>query len=221
MKILKVKLFFFLFFSAFFLPNVNRIATLGSRTTPSTVAFTQDGERLVGITAKHQAVVNPENALFATGRLLGRKFTDPEVQKDTIASGSGLGGSGIKSMIDDVERYQEADKERKKVIELANRANSVVHDTESVLKDHESSINKTEAEAISEKITALREVIAKTQSGDSSVTSLLKDQTDALQMASLTLFDKVHRSRSEQQDSKVSTRSSEPPPSSDPEGEKE
>ena len=124
-------------------------------------------------------------------------------------------------MIDDAERYQEADKERKKVIELANRADSVVHDTETALKDHESAIDKTEADAIREKITALREVIAKTQSGDSSVTStLLKDQTDALQMASLTLFDKMHRSRNEQQDSKASTGPSEPPPSSGPEGEK-
>lgn len=54
----------------------------GSRTTPSVVAFTKDGERLVGIPAKRQAVVNPENTLFATKRLIGRKFNDPEVQKD-------------------------------------------------------------------------------------------------------------------------------------------
>jgi len=54
----------------------------GSRTTPSVVAFTKDGERLVGIPAKRQAVVNPENTLFATKRLIGRKYNDPEVQKD-------------------------------------------------------------------------------------------------------------------------------------------
>ncbi|KAI9729735.1 MAG: Stress-70 protein, mitochondrial [Cirrosporium novae-zelandiae] len=54
----------------------------GDRTTPSVVAFTQDGERLVGISAKRQAVVNPENTLFATKRLIGRKFTDPECQRD-------------------------------------------------------------------------------------------------------------------------------------------
>jgi molecular chaperone DnaK len=54
----------------------------GSRTTPSVVAFTKEGERLVGVPAKRQAVVNPENTLFATKRLIGRRFEDKEVQKD-------------------------------------------------------------------------------------------------------------------------------------------
>lgn len=54
----------------------------GGRTTPSIVAFTKDGERLVGIPAKRQAVVNPENTLFATKRLIGRRFEDKEVQRD-------------------------------------------------------------------------------------------------------------------------------------------
>lgn len=52
----------------------------GARTTPSVVAFAQDGERLVGVSAKRQAVVNPENTLFATKRLIGRKYTDAEVK---------------------------------------------------------------------------------------------------------------------------------------------
>merc|ERR1712230_286952 len=54
----------------------------GARPTPSVVGFTKEGERLVGIAAKRQAVVNPENTLFATKRLIGRKFQDPEVQRD-------------------------------------------------------------------------------------------------------------------------------------------
>lgn len=55
----------------------------GARTTPSVVAFSKDGgELLVGQPAKRQAVVNPENTLFATKRLIGRNFDDPEVQKD-------------------------------------------------------------------------------------------------------------------------------------------
>ena len=54
----------------------------GGRTTPSIVAFSKEGERLVGIPAKRQAVVNPENTLFATKRLIGRRFEDQEVQRD-------------------------------------------------------------------------------------------------------------------------------------------
>ncbi|MGD8925699.1 MAG: molecular chaperone DnaK [Thioalkalispiraceae bacterium] len=54
----------------------------GDRTTPSIVAFTKDGEVLVGQSAKRQAVTNPNNTLFAVKRLIGRKFEDAEVQKD-------------------------------------------------------------------------------------------------------------------------------------------
>jgi molecular chaperone DnaK len=54
----------------------------GDRTTPSIVAFTKDGEVLVGQTAKRQAVTNPQNTLFAIKRLIGRKFDDDVVQKD-------------------------------------------------------------------------------------------------------------------------------------------
>jgi molecular chaperone DnaK len=54
----------------------------GARTTPSMVAFTKDGERLVGQPAKRQAVTNPENTVFAVKRLIGRRFDDPMTQKD-------------------------------------------------------------------------------------------------------------------------------------------
>jgi molecular chaperone DnaK len=54
----------------------------GVRTTPSIVAFTQDGERLTGQPAKRQAVTNPENTLFAVKRLIGRRHADPMVAKD-------------------------------------------------------------------------------------------------------------------------------------------
>ncbi|OAT26083.1 molecular chaperone DnaK [Proteus myxofaciens] len=54
----------------------------GDRTTPSIVAYTQDGEILVGQPAKRQAVTNPQNTLFAIKRLIGRRFEDAEVQRD-------------------------------------------------------------------------------------------------------------------------------------------
>ncbi|NNC47064.1 MAG: molecular chaperone DnaK [Sphingomonas sp.] len=55
----------------------------GGRTTPSIVAFTKDGERLVGQPAKRQAVTNPDNTVFAVKRLIGRRFDDPITKKDT------------------------------------------------------------------------------------------------------------------------------------------
>lgn len=54
----------------------------GNRTTPSIVAYTKDGEILVGQTAKRQAVTNPHNTLYAVKRLIGRRFDDPMVKKD-------------------------------------------------------------------------------------------------------------------------------------------
>jgi len=54
----------------------------GSRTTPSIVAFTDKGERLVGQIAKRQAITNPDNTIFAVKRLIGRKYDSPEVQRD-------------------------------------------------------------------------------------------------------------------------------------------
>jgi molecular chaperone DnaK (HSP70) len=54
----------------------------GARTTPSMVAFTKDGERLVGQPAKRQAVTNPDNTVFAVKRLIGRRFDDPVTKKD-------------------------------------------------------------------------------------------------------------------------------------------
>jgi molecular chaperone DnaK len=54
----------------------------GARTTPSIVAITKSGERVVGVLAKRQAVTNPKNTIFSVKRLIGRKFSDAEVQRD-------------------------------------------------------------------------------------------------------------------------------------------
>ena len=54
----------------------------GARTTPSIVAVSKSGERVVGVLAKRQAVTNPKNTIYSVKRLIGRKFSDPEVQRD-------------------------------------------------------------------------------------------------------------------------------------------
>ena len=55
---------------------------VGMRTAPSMVAFAKNGETLVGMPAKRQAVTNPTNTIFAVKRLIGRRFDDPTVEKD-------------------------------------------------------------------------------------------------------------------------------------------
>jgi molecular chaperone DnaK len=72
----------------------------GARTTPSIVAYMNDGEILVGAPAKRQAVTNPKNTLFAVKRLIGRRYEDKEVQKDIglvpftiFKAGNGVGRS--------------------------------------------------------------------------------------------------------------------------------
>ncbi|RPA87877.1 heat shock protein 70 [Ascobolus immersus RN42] len=134
---------------------------------------------------------------------------DKSTNKDqsiTIASGSGLSDAEIQSMVEDAEKFQEADKERKAAIEAANKADSVVNDTESTLREYEDRLDKTEAAQIKEKIAALREVIAKNQSGEGSTTAEeLKEKTDDLQVASLNLFDKMHKAKAEAGESQSSS----------------
>ncbi|QIX00932.1 hypothetical protein AMS68_006449 [Peltaster fructicola] len=159
--------------------------------------------QLVGIPPAHRGVPQIEVTFdIDADSIVHVSAKDKSTNKDqsiTIASGSGLSDDEIQGMVNDAEKYAEADKERKAAIETANRADSVVNDTEKALKEFEDRLDKTEADKIREKITELREVIAKSQAGEGSVTAeQLKGKTDELQQASLTLFDKMHRARSEE-----------------------
>ena len=159
--------------------------------------------QLVGIPPAHRGVPQVEVTFdIDADSIVHVHAKDKSTNKDqsiTIASGSGLSDSEIQGMVDDAAKFAEADKERKGAIEMANRADSVVNDTEKALKEFEDKLDKAEADQIREKITALREFIAKNQSGEGTATAEeMKQKTDDLQTASLTLFDKMHRARSEQ-----------------------
>jgi len=75
----------------------------GNRTTPSMVAIAKNGERLVGLPAKRQAVTNPQNTIFSVKRLIGRKFSDAEVQRDvkTLSYKISQAGEGVKVTMGD------------------------------------------------------------------------------------------------------------------------
>ena len=82
----------------------------GNRTTPSVVAFTDNGERLVGQVARRQAVTNPEKTIFAMKRLIGRKFTDAEVKKSIEVSPFHIvDGKGAPAVEVDGKKYTPAE----------------------------------------------------------------------------------------------------------------
>ncbi|KAI6086228.1 hsp70-like protein [Hypoxylon rubiginosum] len=158
--------------------------------------------QLVGIPPAHRGVPQVEVTFdIDADSIVHVHAKDKSTNKDqsiTIASGSGLSDSEIDQMVQDSEKYAEEDKERKASIESANRADSVLNDTEKALNEFADRLDKTEADGIREKITALREFVSKSQSGEGTATAAeLKEKTDELQMASLNLFDKMHKARSE------------------------
>lgn len=158
--------------------------------------------QLVGIPPAHRGVPQIEVTFdIDADSIVHVHAKDKSTNKDqsiTIASGSGLSDSEIEQMVQDSERHAEADKERKAAIESANRADSVVNDTEKALNEYADKLDKTEADQIKEKINSLREFISKSQAGEGTLSAAeIKEKTDDLQMASLNLFDKMHKARSE------------------------
>jgi molecular chaperone DnaK len=156
--------------------------------------------QLVGIPPAHRGVPQIEVTFdIDADSIVHVHAKDKSTNKDqsiTIASGSGLSDTEIEGMVADAEKYAEQDKERKDAIEGANRAESVVNDTDKALKEFEEKLDKTEVEKIREKITSLREVIVKSQAGEGVSAAELKEKVDELQNASLNLFDQMYKSRS-------------------------
>ncbi|KMU90375.1 heat shock 70 kDa protein [Coccidioides immitis H538.4] len=159
--------------------------------------------QLVGIPPAHRGVPQIEVTFdIDADSIVHVHAKDKSTNKDqsiTIASGSGLSDSEIQNMVEDAEKYRAQDSERKAAIEAANRADSVLNDTEKALKEFEDRLDKTEADQIKERIASLREFVAKSQSGEGTATAEeLKQKVDELQTASLSLFDKMHKARQEE-----------------------
>ncbi|EJD08018.1 heat shock protein [Fomitiporia mediterranea MF3/22] len=154
------------------------------------ITFDIDADGIVNVSAKDKA----------TGK----------DQSMTIASSSGLSDKDIEKMVADAEQFAEADKTRKQVIEEANKAESVCHDTEKALNEFKGDIESADNEKITKLVSDLRELASKGQSGDASITAeSIKTKIDETQQASLGLFQKLYEKRNAETNASSSSSSSE------------
>ena len=114
----------------------------------------------------------------------------------TIASSSGLSDKDIERMVSEAEEYAETDKQRKTLIEEANKADSVCADTEKAMNEFKDQLDATEKEKVTKLIAELREIAVKGQAGDASVNAdQIREKINETQQASLGLFQKVYEKR--------------------------
>ncbi|CDO68854.1 hypothetical protein BN946_scf185035.g7 [Trametes cinnabarina] len=140
------------------------------------ITFDIDADGIVHVTAKDKA----------TGK----------DQSMTIASSSGLSDKDIERMVEEAEQYAETDKQRKALIEEANKADSVCSDTEKAINEFKDQIDATEKEKVEKLIAELRELAVKGQAGDASVDAeKIREKINETQQASLGLFQKVYEKR--------------------------
>ncbi|KAI0368981.1 heat shock protein 70 [Pilatotrama ljubarskyi] len=157
------------------------------------ITFDIDADGIVHVTAKDKA----------TGK----------DQSMTIASSSGLSDKDIERMVQEAEQYAETDKQRKQLIEEANKADSVCADTEKAINEFKDQIDATEKEKVEKLITELRELAVKGQAGDASVDAdKIREKINETQQASLGLFQKVYEKRNAENASSESSSSENPNP---------
>lgn len=156
--------------------------------------------QLVGLPPAHRGVPQIEVTFdIDADSIVHVHAKDKSTGKDqsiTISSGSGLSEDEIQRMVKESEEYAEADKERKEIIETCNKGDTMCADTERALNEFTDKLDKTEADGIREKITGLRDFMSKMSQGQAEGGSqAIKEKMDELQMASLNLFDKMHKAR--------------------------
>ena len=114
----------------------------------------------------------------------------------TIASSSGLSDKDIERMVEESEKYAEADKARKLVIEEANKADSVCADTEKAMNEFKDQLDSAEKEKVEKLVGELRALAVKGQAADESVNAdVIREKISETQQASLGLFQKVYEKR--------------------------
>ncbi|KAF5321061.1 hypothetical protein D9619_001668 [Psilocybe cf. subviscida] len=140
------------------------------------ITFDIDADGIVNVSAKDKA----------TGK----------DQSMTIASSSGLSDKDIEKMVSDAEQFAETDKARRALIEEANKADSVCADTEKAMNEFKDQLDAAEKEKVTKLVGELRELAAKGQVGDASITAEeIKTKIGETQNASLGLFQKVYEKR--------------------------
>ncbi|CAO3648705.1 unnamed protein product [Cunninghamella echinulata] len=138
------------------------------------VEFDIDADGIVNVSAKDKAT-NRDQSL-------------------TIAASSGLSNDEIENMIQQAEANAEADRARRDTIEMANRADSVMSETEKAMEDFKEQLDKAEADKLREQITNLRSEALKAQAGEADIKpDELKAKIDELQQSSLKLFEMVYK----------------------------
>ena len=141
------------------------------------VTFDIDADGIVNVSAKDKATNKDQNM--------------------TIAAGSGLSEDEIQRMVNDAEQYAEADKERRQVIEEANRAQSVAGETTKAMGEFKDQLDKEEAEKVQALVNDLEAIAAKGIQGEGATAQEIKNKIDETQQASLGLFKKVYESRAQ------------------------
>ncbi|CCH59063.1 hypothetical protein TBLA_0B02210 [Henningerozyma blattae CBS 6284] len=111
----------------------------------------------------------------------------------TVAGSSGLSENEIEQMVNDAEKFKSQDEARKKSIESANRADQLANDTEASLKEFEAKVDKVEAQKVKDQVTALKELVARVQSGEEVDAETLKTKTEELQTSSMKLFEQIYK----------------------------
>ncbi|KDR75640.1 hypothetical protein GALMADRAFT_248229 [Galerina marginata CBS 339.88] len=155
------------------------------------ITFDIDADGIVNVSAKDKA----------TGK----------DQSMTIASSSGLSDKDIEKMVSDAEQFAETDKARKALIEESNKAESVCADTEKAMNEFKDQLDATEKDKVNKLVGELRELAAKGQISDASVTAdTIREKISETQTASLGLFQKVYEKRAAENSSSTDQPASEP-----------